>query len=342
MQHRHAPRPLPLFLQLVAMLSEDDPEFAAQALEGLGRYERSPRPDPPPLRPAIARCGTATLRDCGGTGPAVVLVPSLINPPRVLDLDDGASLAQGLAAGGRRALLVDWGKAADRQELDLGGHVAELLVPLLEQVDEPPALVGYCLGGTLAMAAAQLLPLERVATLAAPWHFSAYPQSSRQSLGRLWEAAKPTARQLGVLPMEVLQSAFWSLDPKRTVSKFARFAQLGDDSRSAARFVALEDWANEGEPLPFPAARELIEDFFGDDLPGKGKWKVGGIAATDALACPALHITARDDRIAPFQSAPGGQTLQIGAGHVGMVVGSARSELHAAINDFLAAEPARR
>ena len=68
--------------------------------------------------------------------------------------------------------------------------------------------------------------------------------------------------------MEVLQAAFWSLDPERTVRKFAEFGQLDAGSPQARRFVALEEWANEGEPLPHPAAKELVEDLFGKDLTG--------------------------------------------------------------------------
>jgi polyhydroxyalkanoate synthase subunit PhaC len=210
------------------------------------------------------------------------------------------------------------------------------LLPLLREIGEPPALVGYCLGGTMAIAAANLVEVERVATLAAPWRFSGYPDKARESLRRLWDSAKGAARQLGALPMEVLQSAFWSLDPKRTVGKFAHFADLPPDSAGAHRFVTLEDWANEGEPLPFPAARELIEDLFGRDLPGRGKWRVGGRPMTDRLECPLFNITAAGDRITPAATAPAGKAVQIPAGHVGMVVGSARSTLHDELAEFLA------
>lgn len=337
MQHNRAPRPLPLFLELVRSLSERDPELAAKALDGLAKYEQAPRLKTTSERPAVAQVGPASFRHCGGSGPVAVLVPSLINPPDVLDLDEEVSLAKSVAAMGRRALLVDWGEAAGRSRLDLGGHVQQLLLPLLAELDEPPALIGYCLGGTMAIAAANLAPVERVATLAAPWEFSAYPEESRASLARLWNSAKPTASELHMLPMEVLQSAFWSLDPKRTVAKFARFAELPPDSADARRFVTLEDWANEGEPLPFPAARELIEDLFGADLPGNGRWIVGGKPMTDRPKCPLLNITASGDRITPVATAPHGEAIQIDSGHVGMIVGSARTRLHSALGEFLAA-----
>ena len=318
------------------MLSQTNPQLAARALEGLARYEQEPRLSGRPERPAIAQTGGATLRDCGGSGAAVVLIPSLINPPRVLDLDKQVSLAEAIVGMGRRALLLDWGPAGDRAQLDLGGHIEELLVPLLRGLGEPPALAGYCLGGTMAIAAANLVPVERVATLAAPWFFSAYPEESRSSLRRLWDSAGPAASHLGALPMEVLQSAFWSLDPNRTVSKFADFADLAPDSAKARRFVAIEDWANEGEPLPLPAARELIEDLFGADLPGTGGWRAGGRVITPDLDCQLLNVTAANDRITPAATAPPGETVQIAAGHVGMVVGSARSKLHEQLAKFLA------
>jgi polyhydroxyalkanoate synthase len=334
-QHNRAPRPLPLFLELVRMVSESQPELAAAALDGLAKYEQAPRLDIRPKRLAVAQIGPATLRDCGGSGSPAVLVPSLINPPDILDLDDDVSLAAAVARMGRRALLVDWGPASERSGLDLGGHVENLLIPLLGELGEKAALVGYCLGGTMAIAAANLVAAERVATLAAPWRFSAYPPGARESLQRLWRSARPAAERLGALPMEVLQSAFWSLDPERTVAKFAGFAELEADSSKALRFVTLEDWANEGEALPFPAARELLEDLFASDLPGNDQWQVGGRMISDSLDCPLLNITAADDRITPAATAPAGEAVRIDAGHVGMVVGSARPKLHRTLAEFL-------
>jgi polyhydroxyalkanoate synthase len=259
----------------------------------------------------------------------------LINPPHVLDLDSDVSLAAAIRSMGRRPLLLDWGNAAERGDLDVTGHVTELLLPLIGEVGEPPALIGYCLGGTMALAAAGQAKIERVATLAAPWHFSRYPESARDAVGSLWRNGEGASLAFGAMPMELLQAAFWSVDPERTVTKFARFGQLEPASPQAQRFVALEDWANEGEPLPCPAARELIGDFFGKDRPGSGEW-----AIARAIAAPALHFTAARDRIAPAATAPDGAAVHIESGHVGMVVGSARAKLHDGLRRFL--DPACR
>jgi polyhydroxyalkanoate synthase len=319
---------------MVRRLGESDPETAHKALKGLSVYGRAKRMTAHRERPIAAQHKGVCLREIGGSGAPVILVSSLINPPNILDLDDDVSL--GNAITGRRVLLLDWGAAKERRDLDIGGHVEQLLVPLLQGLNEPSALVGYCLGGTMAIAAANLTEVERVATLAAPWNFSRYPEVSRTSLQQLWGGSAEAAARFNLLPMEVLQAAFWSLDPTRTASKFARLADTDPQSDAARRFVTLEDWANDGEPLPLPAARELIEDFFGADLPGNGRWCVGGKVMSDHLLVPALHCTASSDRITPAETAAFGEQRSIAAGHVGMIVGSARGALHEALNDFLA------
>jgi polyhydroxyalkanoate synthase len=280
-------------------------------------------------------CG-ATLRDYGGSGPVVVLVPSLINPPRILDLDEQVSLAAAVTRMERRCLLLDWGKASERARLSVSGHVQQLLLPLLRSTGAPVTLIGYCLGGTMAIAAANLLPVEALVTIAAPWNFAAYPERSRSALESVWKHSKQAASELGALPMEVLQAAFWSLDPLRTVRKFAEFGELDAASAEARRFVELEEWANEGEPLPCPAAEELIENFFCDDLPGSGRWLIDQSIMSDSLAVPSLHLTAEHDRIAPAETGPRGERVTIHSGHVGMIVGSARKQLHEALSHFLA------
>jgi len=262
-------------------------------------------------------------------------VPSLINPPRILDLDEEVSLTGAIATMGRRVLLLDWGKADERSELSVAAHVEQLLLPLLRSISEPVALIGYCLGGTMAIAAANLAPVERLVTLAAPWNFKRYPESSHRALQDMWRHSKGAAKGLGALPMEVLQAAFWSLDPERTVRKFAEFGRLDPASAEARRFVELEEWANEGEPLPYAAARELVEELFGEDRPGSGAWTIGQRRMIDELPIPSLHLTAERDLIAPPQTAAAGEIVAIPTGHVGMIVGSARVRLHQELGRFL-------
>ncbi|HEX8528292.1 alpha/beta fold hydrolase [Allosphingosinicella sp.] len=323
--------------------SGGDQERMRRALAGLRRYQEAERRPPLPLMPAVAEAGGAVLRDYGGEGSPVLFVPSLINPPSVLDLSEERSLLRWLAGRGHRVLLLDWGwPDGTRRKLSVAGHVEQILLPLMGGLGERPALVGYCLGGTIALAAAQLGGVRSVATIAAPWRFSGFPDEARSRLAGLWARSKPTAEALGVLPMEVLQSAFWSLDPARTVAKFEAFAYAEDDK--AGDFVALEDWANDGPPLAGAAALELFQHLFGEDRPGRGEWLVGGEPIDPTLLpCPFLNVVSTVDRIVPDASAaPAGERLELDLGHVGMIVGRrARDALWEPLADWLSRTAAR-
>ncbi len=324
LQQNYGPRPLPLFLDLVARECGGDAARVAAVMAGLRSFETAPRLPQRATAPIIAKAGRACLRDYGGTGPPLIFVPSLINPPTILDLIAGHSLLEWMTTQGFHVFLVDWGTpGVGERGLDIGGHVTELLLPLVAALDEPPLLAGYCLGGTMAIAAAALVPVRALALIAAPWNFAGFPEAARTDQASLWRAAQSSANALGLMPMEILQSGFWRLDPARTVGKYAEFAAMEAGSARAQRFIAVEDWANDGPPLTYGAAREAFEDFFGSNVTGTGAWRVGGTIIDPArLACPTLDIISTVDRIVPAAAAFGGkQRLFLGMGHVGMIVG---------------------
>ena len=337
---QHGPRPLPLFLEILRSETAASPDRQRAALAGLAAYQAAERAPPPPRPPVVAHAGRVALRDYGGDGVPVLFVPSLINPPFILDIAPDRSLLRWLAAQGHRVLLVDWGAPSpDESARDIAGHVADLLVPLLRTLDAPPLLAGYCLGGTMAAAAAALMPVAGLAMIAAPWRFAGFGAEARARITALWQSVEPLCRQLGLVPMEVLQSGFWQLDPARTIGKYERFAQLEADSDAARQFVALEDWANAGAPLTYAAGAELFA-FVADDAPGRGAWRVGShLVDPHALACPRVEFVSMSDRIVPAATAAGfADHRALGAGHVGMVVGSgARAQLWAPLADWISA-----
>jgi polyhydroxyalkanoate synthase len=308
-----------------------EPQRMARILAGLRKYQEAGRAPSPAPMPAIAARHGALLRDYGGQGPSLLFVPSLINPPSILDLSADKSLLRWLSGIGFRPFLIDWGQdVTKRRAFSVAGHVEHILLPFIDELRDPPILIGYCLGGTMAVAAAGLRAARGVATIATPWCFSGFSDDARARLLRLWGVAEPAAKAMGILPMEVLQSAFWSLDPARTVSKFDAFAGMAPATAEARAFVRLEDWANDGPPLPEAAARELFERFVGADGPGKGEWMVGSKPADPGtLDCPLLNIVSTTDRIVPATSAfRGGERVELDLGHVGMVIGGrAEAEL---------------
>lgn len=321
---QHKPRPLPLFLELLRSETAQSPDRMAAALQGLRAYQSAKRGVAAPEKPVVAQVGRAKLLDYGGEGPAVIFVPSLINPPTVLDLAEGNSFLRWLAAQDLHPLLVDWGTPApDEAGLSVTGHIEQLLLPLLDTMDAPYHLAGYCLGGTMAAGAAAVRAPRSLTMIAAPWRFDGFPTEAHDALAALWDNAFPTAQMIGALPMEVLQTGFWQLDTARTIGKFEKFGRLDPDSDGASAFVALEDWSNDGPPLTFAAARELIEEFFARNVTGKGQWRVDGKTVDPAaLTCPVLDIISATDRIVPEASAArAGEVWTLAQGHVGMIVG---------------------
>jgi len=313
-------------------------ERRAAALAGLKAYQQAPRKGKRRPAPIRFRQQRARLRDYGGSGRPVIFVPSLINPPFILDLAPQNSLLRWCSEQGLRPYLLDWGEPspADRA-MDVTAHVERILLPLIARFDEPPLLVGYCLGGTLALAAAAAGGVAGLALIATPWHFAGFG-GGRTAIGELWQSAKPSCERMGLVPMEVLQTGFWRLDPGRTVSKYEAFGRMEPGSPAWNGFIALEDWANAGAPLPYAAGRQLFEEFVGDDLTGKGGWSVGDRTVDPhALPCPAVEFVSLSDRIVPKESAADlADRRDLGAGHVGMIVGGrAKTQLLEPLADWL-------
>lgn len=342
---QHGPRPLPLFLAHLWRESENDPVLRRNALRGLRRYEEAARPSPPHHGAVGAQCGAARLLHMGSAQktnrPAIILIPSLINPPNVLDLGERSSLARYLADQGHDPWLLDWGTPdASDSALGLSDHVEQRLIPMLRSIGKPVILVGYCLGGTMALAAAQRVRAQALVTIAAPWYFNRYPEADLNVIATLWHEAKPLCERLGYVPMEVLQTGFWALDPARTIRKYAAFAEMEDGSDEQRAFLAVEDWANEGAPLTFAAARELFEDLYAANASGAGLWAVGGETIQPAsLSCPSLSISSATDRIVPASASPAlMENRESSLGHVGMIVSrKAPSQIWQPLSQWLSA-----
>ena len=316
---------------MVRTLAAKDPQHAGKVLAGLAAYQQAERNEMPRKTDVVSQVERASLLDYGGSGPPVVFIPSLINPAHILDIAPHNSMLRWLSGHGIRPLLVDWGTPTPAESArDLAGHVEDLLVPLVEALGERPVLAGYCLGGTIAIAAATMLRPRGLALIATPWRFAGFPEQGREDMSALWSDVHDAADAMGLLPIEVLQAAFWRLDPDRVMRKYAEFGDLDPAGDAARAFVTLEDWANAGAPLTWAAGRDLFDDLFYADLPGRGRWRVGGAFVDPAtIDAPILDIISTCDRIVPAATALGrGTTRLLDAGHVGMVVGRrARDQL---------------
>ncbi len=287
--------------------------------------------------PTIWTEGSSRLLAYGSQpGVPVLFIPSLINRAYILDLMQEKSMLRWLAGQGTQPFLLDWGWPEETErKFSLTDYVAgrmERAITAANQfVGKPPVLVGYCMGGTLAVAAAQRRPdlISGLALLAAPWDFHAPEPGRAVQAAQTLPFLEPAMAVSQALPVDVLQSLFALLDPWSVAAKYRAFARLPADGDRARLFVAMEDWLNDGMPLGAPVARTCLVEWYGENAPAQGTWRIAGLPVNPAaITAPAFVAVPGRDRIVPPASAqplanliPKAVMHQPAAGHVGMVAG---------------------
>ena len=309
-------------------------------IAGIAAYRRHPWHRTLADPPTTWEEGGSRLLDYaqpGTIGPTVLFVPSLVNRATILDLSAEHSMLRFLARNGVRPLLLDWGWPGPLERtFTLTDYVAGRLARAMEAAHQlaggPVVLAGYCMGGTLAVAAAQRQPdlLRGLALLATPWDFHAGDPEPAGTLAGQLPLLEPLMALSAALPVDALQTLFTLLDPDGVAAKYRAFARLDPESDRARLFVALEDWLNDGVPLAAPVARECLTNWYGANQPMRGAWHIAGAPIDPrTLRLPCFIAAPARDRIVPPESARplaslirGAEVLQPAVGHIGMVAGS--------------------
>lgn len=325
-------------------------------LRGIEAYRQYPyqrQVDPPET---VWRDGTSRILDFGplnlGTGARrpVLLIPSLVNRSYILDLQQQHSFARALSAAGHRVFLLDWDAPGQAESgFDLTAYVnraGQAITACADLAARPVAVLGYCMGGLLALAAAiqQAQAVSTLIVMATPWDFHADRADQAQGLSAMLPMMEPILERQGEMPIDLLQALFAGLDPMLALKKFAAFLDRDPTSEAAQAFVALEDWLNDGVPLTAPVARECIGNWYGENSPARGTWRIGGEPVDPARwEKPSLAVIPAADRIVPPASAralaealTNCQCLVPTVGHIGMVTArSAPDKVWQPIIDYL-------
>ncbi len=312
-------------------------ERSERLLAAIQVYRAHPYRRPLTSAPVIWSEGTTRLLDFGkGDADASpgLFVPSLINRSYILDLTPESSLLRWLSEHGVAPLLVDWDAPGDAERgFSLTDYIAGRLEAALDQclarVNRPMLVVGYCMGGLLALALAlrRQRDVSGLVLMASPWNFHSVRQQASVAQASLF-AFKPWIDVLGELPVDAIQSLFAAIDPLDGTRKFLAFGRMDPDSDRARAFVALEDWLNDGVPLAGPVAEECLGGWYGENTTANLAWRIAGrVVDPRALTMPCLCLVPGQDRIVPPHSAAGVAALlphvdlrRPPIGHIGMVV----------------------
>lgn len=268
----------------------------------------------------------------------VLILPSIINRPFVLDLLPEKSFVLNLLKNGHDVYMVDWGiPQSHEQHLSFERLMTLHLEYLLEKVEidcggEKVHLMGHCLGGTIGLMASLLNP-DRFASLTlitTPVRFSDNDKLS------LWARCPDFDLQAfteayGNVPWFLLQSTFLALKPNQVFQKYRQLMVKLKDPKFVRNFWAMESWANDNVDLRGECFKVLLGELYQKNALEKGSMKIGKktldlrqhqlptfvlIADADHIVSPLSHLTA--------EMVPKVKDLKVvnsEGGHVGALIG---------------------
>jgi len=273
----------------------------------------------------------------------VLLVPSLINRHYVLDLMPGKSFAEAMVAWGHDVFIIDWGTPGPEDRYltfddIVDGYLGRAVRVAARCANVPRVhMLGYCLGGTLAVIHAAARPecIASLTLLAAPVAFhdrgllSAWTRTKAFDVDALVQA-------LGNVPWQLLQSAFHLLRPTLTLSKAVHLLDRAWDDEYLDGFIALETWGNDNVALPAGFYHTMVKQLYRENALIKWEFRLSGKRVRLAnITCPTLAVTFEHDNIVPWESAAvlleaigaaEKERVHLPGGHVGAVVSRAASK----------------
>jgi polyhydroxyalkanoate synthase subunit PhaC len=267
----------------------------------------------------------------------VLILPSLINRPYVLDLLPGKSMIEHFIAQGIQVYLLEWGRPSDEDRfLSFDSLVEDRLTYFLEQTLEDAGanqthLVGHCLGGTLACVAASLFgdKIKSLSLYTTPVHFTAQGKLSLWAKHSTFDV-DAFVEAYGLVPWPLLQASFQMLKPTAWYHKTKKLWAKRSDPEFVRNFLALEIWASDNVSFIGPCYQTLITDLYREDRLAQGELRVGNkFVSLKNIHCPILNVFALDDDIVLLEQTLKDtdindryQEISLHGGHVGALIGS--------------------
>lgn len=273
-------------------------------------------------------------------GTPVLVVMSLVSRSYILDLYPGMSFVQALRDAGFDAYLLDWGIPDERDAGNgLSTYVDDLLPAAIDAVLDTSGadevnLIGYCYGGVLSLllgAAHPDLPVASLVTMATPVDYT-----EMGMFGRMFDGGRLDPQDLidetGNVPPEVIRNAFRVLKPTADLTQYAVLWEKLWDDKQMEGFQVMGQWTRDHIPFPGKAFRETV-DLMRDGAFMQDRVRLDGrLLSLADLTWPVLNVVAAKDHIVPSAAAlpvcdlvgsARAETLELPAGHVGLVMGRA-------------------
>jgi polyhydroxyalkanoate synthase subunit PhaC len=294
------------------------------------------------------------------SGEPVLLVPPLAAPATCFDLRRGCSLVEHLAASGHRAYVVDYGPIGfgDR-DLGLEHWIRDVLPPAIHAVSEDAgeevAVVGWCLGGIMALltlADDPSLPVDAVGLVASPFDFTRVRlMAPMRPVANLTGGAVGTFfyRLMGGVPTPLVRTGFQLSSLDKYLTKPWAIATHVHDRDYLAQMQAVDEFTANMLAYPGRTFGQIYHRFFRVNDLADGHLELSDHEIDlNAVEVPVLVVAGESDTLAPraavhhlaqlLPNAPDVELRTAPGGHLGVLAGrSARGTTWRYVDDFLAA-----
>jgi len=235
----------------------------------------------------------------------LLIVYALINKPYILDLIPQRSFIGYLVSKGIDVFLLDWGEPdLEDKHLCFDELVMEYLPQVVHQVlkaagEERLHMLGYCIGGILALLYAALYPdapLGSMILLATPVDFSHAGVLGTWLHPRSLDVDK-LVNALGNIPSAFIFAGARLLS---LVGATAMFEEFATDEQAREVWQAISLWALDGVPFPGEAFRQLVKDFYqGNKLINDQLTLANKPVHLSNITIPILNVSAQEDHLIP-------------------------------------------
>ena len=243
----------------------------------------------------------------------ILVVPSLINGPEILYLDENYSLIQ-LLLKNFNVHLVRWKNINDNiRHYDFDDYILEIS-DLLKTFDGKINIYGHCLGGNIAFAAAYLNQnkVSALTLLTTPWNFSNY-----QDIAAIIDVIS----NYDEIPAIFLEIMFFMQNPLEFSKRLNRL----DHSEISYK---IEKWLHSGNNMAKNTFFQITKDFVQQNIMAKNEWYVRKLHINPSLFN--IHtkiVNCFNDRIVPetsilslYHMLPNREMITLNSGHIGYLV----------------------
>jgi len=269
----------------------------------------------------------------------VLLTMSLVSKAYILDLAPGQSFVEYLLKQGFDVYMIDWGiPRPEDSRLRLEDYVLDFMPDCISRILADSAvpdisIIGYCMGGVLALLYAALHldgPLRNLVCLTTPVNYDGMGLMRRWSDRRYFDVDR-IVDALGNVPPEMLSASFEMLRPVgRVVTQIRLWDNMWNDE-FVKSYRMFDRWAADQIPFPGECFRQTTKELMWENKLHKKELVLGGrLVDISKIRVSLLAVMAEHDHIVPYEAAKDlvgmvsstdKREIVLKGGHVSLVAG---------------------